>query len=102
MDTQETHRPLLSHTLKEEIVMSAYGSFKRKTSNSSKGQLTGINLSKKSRTYERILQILKPFSTIPRRWSKRNARDDIEFEEVPRSRTAQIYDAGTGKTQFWR
>ena len=120
----------------------------------------GINLSKKSRTYERILQILKPFSTIPRyyrfwitsffyevafisfdvksyrttwwrlaprlrnwgrswteskqraqtiylvrtsnfleimhslvtlllrRWSKRNARNDIEFEEVPRSRTA--------------
>merc|ERR1719414_1101472 len=46
--------------------MSAYGSFKRKTSNSSKGQLTGINLSKKSRTYERILQILRPFSTIPR------------------------------------
>ena len=50
-----------------------------------------------------FLEIMHSLVTLLlRRWSKRNARNDIEFEEVPRSRTAQIDDAGTGKTQFWR
>jgi hypothetical protein len=46
MATQEILQHLLSHTLKA-MLMSAYGSFKRRSNSSIKGWQTGISLSKK-------------------------------------------------------